>query len=106
MNFDFAMDETYHVFRLVKIIVYEDRKSTRLNSSHANTSYAVFCLKKKTTFDAYLPLSSLCLPPPLPLPDTAPLSLPLLLLLLASFPFFYYPHTSPPPLSLPHPLLS
>src|SRR3712207_7041290 len=24
-----------------------DRKSTRLNSSHANTSYAVFCLKKK-----------------------------------------------------------
>src|SRR3712207_6923857 len=27
-----------------------DRKSTRLNSSHANISYAVFCLKKKTTF--------------------------------------------------------
>src|SRR3712207_7501886 len=27
----------------------EDRKSTRLNSSHANISYAVFCLKKKTT---------------------------------------------------------
>src|SRR3712207_8891878 len=26
----------------------EDRKSTRLNSSHANISYAVFCLKKKT----------------------------------------------------------
>src|SRR3712207_8489065 len=26
-----------------------DRKSTRLNSSHANISYAVFCLKKKTT---------------------------------------------------------
>src|SRR3712207_7030192 len=25
----------------------KDRKSTRLNSSHANTSYAVFCLKKK-----------------------------------------------------------
>src|SRR3712207_8773618 len=25
-----------------------DRKSTRLNSSHANISYAVFCLKKKT----------------------------------------------------------
>src|SRR5438445_7615662 len=25
----------------------EDRKSTRLNSSHANISYAVFCLKKK-----------------------------------------------------------
>src|SRR3712207_7875290 len=27
-----------------------DRKSTRLNSSHANISYAVFCLKKKTTW--------------------------------------------------------
>src|SRR3712207_8211900 len=26
---------------------YQDRKSTRLNSSHANISYAVFCLKKK-----------------------------------------------------------
>src|SRR5690606_40767420 len=26
----------------------EDRKSTRLNSSHVKTSYAVFCLKKKT----------------------------------------------------------
>src|SRR3712207_8147197 len=26
--------------------VPQDRKSTRLNSSHANTSYAVFCLKK------------------------------------------------------------
>src|SRR3712207_8555804 len=29
-------------------IVNRDRKSTRLNSSHANISYAVFCLKKKT----------------------------------------------------------
>src|SRR3712207_7448168 len=27
---------------------FRDRKSTRLNSSHANISYAVFCLKKKT----------------------------------------------------------
>src|SRR3712207_7140758 len=27
--------------------VFADRKSTRLNSSHANISYAVFCLKKK-----------------------------------------------------------
>src|SRR3712207_8079597 len=27
--------------------VFGDRKSTRLNSSHANISYAVFCLKKK-----------------------------------------------------------
>src|SRR5258707_11892518 len=29
-----------------------DRKSTRLNSSHANISYAVFCLKKKKTNSA------------------------------------------------------
>src|SRR3712207_7841285 len=29
-----------------------DRKSTRLNSSHANISYAVFCLKKKNTSPA------------------------------------------------------
>src|SRR3712207_6975544 len=29
--------------------IYKDRKSTRLNSSHANISYAVFCLKKKLT---------------------------------------------------------
>src|SRR3712207_7550331 len=28
-------------------VVFQDRKSTRLNSSHANISYAVFCLKKK-----------------------------------------------------------
>src|SRR3712207_7390270 len=28
-------------------VSYQDRKSTRLNSSHANISYAVFCLKKK-----------------------------------------------------------
>src|SRR5947209_13901217 len=34
----------------------QDRKSTRLNSSHANISYAVFCLKKKrreSTIDTY-----------------------------------------------------
>src|SRR5947209_10058653 len=29
------------------VAALEDRKSTRLNSSHANISYAVFCLKKK-----------------------------------------------------------
>src|SRR3712207_6885978 len=32
---------------LLPLSPYEDRKSTRLNSSHANISYAVFCLKKK-----------------------------------------------------------
>src|SRR3712207_7737156 len=31
----------------------EDRKSTRLNSSHANISYAVFCLKKKKITQLY-----------------------------------------------------
>src|SRR3712207_7205672 len=31
--------------------VKRDRKSTRLNSSHANISYAVFCLKKKKTIN-------------------------------------------------------
>src|SRR3712207_8275779 len=30
------------------VVRHADRKSTRLNSSHANISYAVFCLKKKT----------------------------------------------------------
>src|SRR3712207_7267695 len=34
---------------LNRTINIEDRKSTRLNSSHANISYAVFCLKKKNT---------------------------------------------------------
>src|SRR3712207_9020716 len=36
--------------------VRQDRKSTRLNSSHANISYAVFCLKKKINLNE----SSLC----------------------------------------------
>ena len=31
----------------------EDRKSTRLNSSHGSISYAVFCLKKKKTKNLY-----------------------------------------------------
>src|SRR3712207_8274615 len=35
--------------RLAAREVAVDRKSTRLNSSHANISYAVFCLKKKKT---------------------------------------------------------
>src|SRR3712207_7483148 len=33
-----------------------DRKSTRLNSSHANISYAVFCLKKKKKYNDNCPL--------------------------------------------------
>src|SRR3712207_8237048 len=35
-------------------LVTRDRKSTRLNSSHANISYAVFCLKKKTLLNSFL----------------------------------------------------
>src|SRR5258707_2674994 len=37
-------------FRIMPASVIPDRKSTRLNSSHANISYAVFCLKKKKTY--------------------------------------------------------
>src|SRR3712207_7169668 len=33
------------------VIATSDRKSTRLNSSHANISYAVFCLKKKKKYN-------------------------------------------------------
>src|SRR2546430_13661518 len=33
---------------------YSDRKSTRLNSSHSQISYAVFCLKKKTTLQIHI----------------------------------------------------
>src|SRR3712207_7725270 len=40
---------------------FADRKSTRLNSSHANISYAVFCLKKKI-----IPYPLLLSAPPLP----------------------------------------
>src|SRR3712207_8840733 len=43
-------DRSHRRARVVggRLLVYgEDRKSTRLNSSHANISYAVFCLKKK-----------------------------------------------------------
>src|SRR3712207_8980691 len=40
--FDSLVETDYRWFRNKK-----DRKSTRLNSSHANISYAVFCLKKK-----------------------------------------------------------
>src|SRR3712207_7669650 len=36
--------------RCVSYLTIEDRKSTRLNSSHANISYAVFCLKKKKNY--------------------------------------------------------
>src|SRR3712207_8798612 len=40
---------------ITAIVPVGDRKSTRLNSSHANISYAVFCLKKKKTTYTYRP---------------------------------------------------
>src|SRR5947209_16962081 len=41
--------ERVHLRRPYEAWIHGDRKSTRLNSSHANISYAVFCLKKKST---------------------------------------------------------
>src|SRR3712207_7285791 len=41
------LDELLGQIMKVPDKVRQDRKSTRLNSSHANISYAVFCLKKK-----------------------------------------------------------
>src|SRR5947209_15410904 len=40
-------EEQFLTLHLHELLQYLDRKSTRLNSSHANISYAVFCLKKK-----------------------------------------------------------
>src|SRR5690348_17867370 len=43
-----AVDDPHlHVVRVLRFVEQEDRKSTRLNSSHPSISYAVFCLKKK-----------------------------------------------------------
>src|SRR3712207_7129652 len=42
-------DALPYVRRAAEAANERDRKSTRLNSSHANISYAVFCLKKKKT---------------------------------------------------------
>src|SRR3712207_8391530 len=49
---ELAVIQTTYVDRdtsmvLLTTTLAQDRKSTRLNSSHANISYAVFCLKKK-----------------------------------------------------------
>src|SRR3712207_7533627 len=41
-----AADQRARDRRVGQLLVAVDRKSTRLNSSHANISYAVFCLKK------------------------------------------------------------
>src|SRR3712207_7704971 len=52
---------TFEDYRAAKMRIFErqDRKSTRLNSSHANISYAVFCLKKKKNTNEPSPLITL-----------------------------------------------
>src|SRR2546430_5534893 len=54
---DVAGDHTKSAYKTIQRIsgvkaVYTDRKSTRLNSSHSQISYAVFCLKKKKSFSS------------------------------------------------------
>src|SRR3712207_8185386 len=51
-------DRVDGVLPLVAGGVQVDRKSTRLNSSHANISYAVFCLKKKKEHRTCPPLNT------------------------------------------------
>src|SRR3712207_8189726 len=50
-----------HLLQQRRLREDEDRKSTRLNSSHANISYAVFCLKKKTISLLHLLILHTCL---------------------------------------------
>src|SRR3712207_7956430 len=54
LNRIFEKEEILHTWNFIEhfdndgpVFCVQDRKSTRLNSSHANISYAVFCLKKK-----------------------------------------------------------
>src|SRR2546430_13286311 len=47
-------DSRFVVFRRpVHLVEIEDRKSTRLNSSHSQISYAVFCLKKNNIYPCW-----------------------------------------------------
>src|SRR2546430_10453150 len=48
-HFGFAVRRTIHLIFARDAQRERDRKSTRLNSSHSQISYAVFCLKKKTS---------------------------------------------------------
>src|SRR3712207_7125939 len=47
------LDTVREVERRIQRAEAGDRKSTRLNSSHANISYAVFCLHKKKHYNTY-----------------------------------------------------
>src|SRR5438445_5110980 len=44
---EIKLDSESSFIETTRAEIHRDRKSTRLNSSHANISYAVFCLKKK-----------------------------------------------------------
>src|SRR2546429_499640 len=46
------------LFRAFAVSAFQDRKSTRLNSSHGYISYAVFCLKKKNNIAALYSVAS------------------------------------------------
>src|SRR5947209_16364164 len=46
---DYERNQSYEVQPDTALSLVADRKSTRLNSSHANISYAVFCMKKRTS---------------------------------------------------------
>src|SRR3712207_7421092 len=57
--FEYLPTKLHTKLFVVGDVVHIDRKSTRLNSSHANISYAVFCLKKKKLKPADLRISYL-----------------------------------------------
>src|SRR3972149_128157 len=88
---------------------YEDRKSTRLNSSHSQISYAVFCLKKKkkknTRRDArpapHEVSAARAALPRLPPRRPPPLSPHVFLTPLRPFFSFFFFKTPRPPLHLP-----
>src|SRR5688572_31894979 len=52
-EFSLFIANLHHPYRVVGTVV-RDRKSTRLNSSHSQISYAVFCLKKKKKTNIYI----------------------------------------------------
>src|SRR2546430_12452233 len=52
-----ALQQRWERLRSHKRIISRDRKSTRLNSSHSQISYAVFCLKKKQDSHSPVPFT-------------------------------------------------